>query len=154
MVTQGNENRVIPKGTIIRETVETTGNGNVIFRAGNGDIFTDTYVINNPLWFLPEEEITGTGETSKIQCEGYTVKKAREEIWNALAKKWLKDIESLTAKVEEPEAVRFAKWKDGNYAKDEGFYYELRPAEHKDTWNPDRGYKLSELYTKFKQEAK
>lgn len=57
-------------------------------------------------------------------------------------------------KVEEPEAVRFAKWKDGNYAKDEGFYYELRPAEHKDTWNPDRGYKLSELYTKFKQEAK
>lgn len=139
MVTQGNENRVIPKGTIIRETVETTGNGNVIFRAGNGDIFTDTYVINNPLWFLPEEEITGTGETSKIQCEGYTVKK---------------DIESLTAKVEEPEAVRFAKWKDGNYAKDEGFYYELRPAEHKDTWNPDRGYKLSELYTKFKQEAK
>lgn len=57
-------------------------------------------------------------------------------------------------KVEEPEAVRFAKWKDGNYAKDEGVYYELRPAEHKDTWNPDRGYKLSELYTKFKQEAK
>lgn len=57
MVTQGNENRVIPKGTIIRETVETTGNGNVIFRADNGDIFTDTYIINNPLWFLPEEEI-------------------------------------------------------------------------------------------------
>lgn len=254
MVTQGNENRVIPKGTIIRETVETTGNGNVIFRAGNGDIFTDTYVINNPLWFLPEEEITGTGETSTRNTEAkttqpdsecYKVKgvpngfgfienmfssktqlsgdqlnqimglsrkfdyeneksekveepesvKIGDSVLYGASKSKLQpsgdillfDIFALVGgkfipvrvdqsdigmynyiwkledkhqpktgneKVEEPEAVRFAKWKDGNYAKDEGFYYELRPAEHKDTWNPDRGYKLSELYTKFKQEAK
>lgn len=73
MVTQGNENRVIPKGTIIRETVETTGNGNVIFRADNGDIFTDTYIINNPLWFLPEEEIYYENSTTKLERLGKTI---------------------------------------------------------------------------------
>lgn len=72
IITPGYENHVIKAGTIIRETLQKTANGNVIFRADNGDIFTDTYVINNPLWFKPEEEITGTGETSTRNTEAKT----------------------------------------------------------------------------------
>lgn len=71
IITPGYENHVIKAGTIIRETLHITANGNVIFRADNGDIFIDTYVIDNPLWFKPEE-ITGTGETSTRNTKSET----------------------------------------------------------------------------------
>ena len=79
IITPGYENHVIKAGTIIRETLHITANGNVIFRADNGDIFTDTYVIDNPLWFKPEG-ITGTGETSTINTEPETQMSTHDNI--------------------------------------------------------------------------
>lgn len=47
-------NHIIPKGTIITGTY--TPDENIVFKTADGDIFTDTYLIYNPLWFLPEEK--------------------------------------------------------------------------------------------------
>ena len=214
IITPGYENHVIKAGTIIRETLQKTANGNVIFRADNGDIFTDTYVIDNPLWFKPEKismnegVLYGASKSEFPRKEGVGIEfddlfflkngefiPARIDqspiskynyIWKLedrhqpkkdinpcevpqkpisgcpiLDDEVLKNIkpENLCSglfsvlkelnkkqKVEEPEAVRFAKWVSPHtHIFGKGWYL---PCENQQYFTTE------ELYSKFKQETK
>ena len=158
IITPGYENHVIKAGTIIRETLQKTANGNVIFRADNGDIFTDTYVIDNPLWFKPECELKTEiylleqkireqrQEFEKLQLEKSQLEAKFFHLENLVD---LKDkiIDLLkSGKVEEPEAVRFAKWVSPHtHIFGKGWYL---PCENQQYFTTE------ELYSKFKQETK
>ena len=154
IITPGYENHVIKAGTIIRETLQKTANGNVIFRADNGDIFTDTYVIDNPLWFKPECELKKDINPCEVPqkpisgcpiLDDEVLKNIKPENLCSGLFSVLKEL-NKKQKVEEPEAVRFAKWVSPHtHIFGKGWYL---PCENQQYFTTE------ELYSKFKQETK